>query len=331
MPLRFNKVRAITSRHTLELDLKFEDGVIVGLTGPNGAGKSELLRLVAGGLPRDSGTIDGFTGAGLALASLDSADPAEVRASIDRTLDSGSQALLIGPCFALTDLDYQSRVLRRLDRLRRQGSIVLLASQDLALLERCCDEVVVLDEGRVEDRGDPRLVIEAHRKRLIEKQREEAGAAEVRPVARHGAERHGDERARVASVEILGADGHPTSLVRSGEAIEVRVRLVFEQPVDEPVVGVLIRSRVGINVYGTNTELEKANIGPCAADDEVEVRFRFQCDLCAEQYTLTVASHDPDGTAHDWLEEAIVFTVSDSRYTAGVANLHARVEVVRPG
>ena len=324
MPLRFNKVLATTGRYTLELDLSFEDGVIVGLTGSNGAGKSELLRLVAGELPCDSGTVDGFAGAGLASASLDSADPGAVRASIDRVLDSGSQMLLLGPCFALTDLDYQSRVLRTLDQLRREGSIVLLASQDLALLERCCDEVVVLHEGRVEDRGDPRLVIEAYRGRLIERQREEAGPADVRPVSRHG-----DERARVASVEILGADGRPTSVVRSGEAIEVRVRLVFEQPVEEPVVGVLIRSRVGINVYGTNTELEKADIGRCAAGEKVELRFLFQCDLCAEQYTLTVASHDPDGTAHDWLEEAIVFTVSDARYTAGVANLHARVEVVR--
>ena len=316
--------RATTCRISLELDLSFEDGVIVGLTGANRAGKSALLRLVASELPCDSGTIDGFAGVSLASASLDLADPAAVRESIDSVLSSGNQTLLIGPSFALTDLDYQSRALRQFDQLRRKGAIVLLASHDLALLERCCDEVVVLDGGRVEDRGDPRLVIEAYRGRLIDRQRADAPVAEVQPVSRHG-----DERARVASVEILGADGKPTSLVRSGEAIEVRVRLIFQQPVDEPVVGVLIRSRVGINVYGTNTELEKAEIGPCVAGDEVELRFRFQCDLCAEQYTLTVASHDPDGTAHDWLEEAIVFTVSDSRYTAGVANLHAQVEVVR--
>ena len=40
-------------------------------------------------------------------------------------------------------------------------------------------------------------------------------------------------------------------------------------------------------------------------------------------------SHDPDGTAHEWLEDAIRFTVADTRYTAGVANLRARVVVKR--
>jgi lipopolysaccharide transport system ATP-binding protein len=40
-----------------------------------------------------------------------------------------------------------------------------------------------------------------------------------------------------------------------------------------------------------------------------------------------VASHDPDGTRHDWLEEAMSISVADSRYTAGVANLRAQVAV----
>ena len=47
--------------------------------------------------------------------------------------------------------------------------------------------------------------------------------------------------------------------------------------------------------------------------------------LCPEEYTLTVASHDPDGVWHDWLEDAVSFAVSDDRYTAGVANLRAQV------
>jgi lipopolysaccharide transport system ATP-binding protein len=117
--------------------------------------------------------------------------------------------------------------------------------------------------------------------------------------------------------------------VQSGETVTIRVRLEFLEAVENPVVGILIRSRIGVNVYGTNTEMEKAPFGPCAAGDRVELLFTLDCHLCAEQYTLTVASHDPDGTAHEWLEEAIVFTVADTRYTAGVANLRARVEVRR--
>jgi lipopolysaccharide transport system ATP-binding protein len=93
------------------------------------------------------------------------------------------------------------------------------------------------------------------------------------------------------------------------------------------VIGIMIRTRVGMEVYGTNTELEQVKLGPCDAGQTLRVTFSFRCDLCPQQYTLTAASHDPDGVWHDWLEDAVAFTVTDSRYTAGVANLRARVSV----
>ena len=91
----------------------------------------------------------------------------------------------------------------------------------------------------------------------------------------------------------------------------------------------LIRTRIGLNVYGTNTELEKITFGPCAAGETVVAAFAFRCELCPGEYTLTIASHDPDGVWHEWLEDAVAFSVGDSRYTAGVANLRAEVSVVR--
>ncbi len=68
-------------------------------------------------------------------------------------------------------------------------------------------------------------------------------------------------------------------------------------------------------------------IGPRAAGDTVTIVFAFLCDLCPHAYTLTLASHDPDGTAHDWMDDAVAFTVTDERSTAGVANLRAKVTI----
>ena len=90
-------------------------------------------------------------------------------------------------------------------------------------------------------------------------------------------------------------------------------------------MGILIRTRIGLHVYGTNTELENIHFGPVRAGDTVRVTYRFQCELCAGDYTVTAASHDPDGVWHDWLEDAVAFAVSDERYTAGVANLRSQV------
>jgi lipopolysaccharide transport system ATP-binding protein len=114
---------------------------------------------------------------------------------------------------------------------------------------------------------------------------------------------------------------------RSGERACVRIRVRFLAAVQDPVVGIMIRTRVGFEVYGTNTELERVKVGPCQPGDVREVSFEFGCELCPQEYTITAASHDPDGVWHDWLEDAVAFSVADNRYTAGVANLRASVSV----
>jgi hypothetical protein len=111
--------------------------------------------------------------------------------------------------------------------------------------------------------------------------------------------------------------------------VTVRAVVTFHEAVAEPVLGVLIRTHIGFEVYGTNTELEGVRIGPCAAGETVTAEFSFLCDLCPRAYTVTLASHDPDGVAHDWLDDAVALTVADERMTAGVANLHAKVIVKR--
>ncbi len=108
--------------------------------------------------------------------------------------------------------------------------------------------------------------------------------------------------------------------------VEVTVR--FEAAIAAPVAGILIRTRIGLNVYGTNTELEGVPLGPVTPGQVIRVQYAFRCDLCPGDYTITAASHDHDGVWHDWLEDAVAFAVSDTRYTAGVANLRASVKAV---
>jgi lipopolysaccharide transport system ATP-binding protein len=92
------------------------------------------------------------------------------------------------------------------------------------------------------------------------------------------------------------------------------------------MVGILIRNRIGMEVYGTNTKVEEIDLGRFDAGDELELEFRFDCWLTPQQYTITVAMQDADGSSHDWLDDVLAFEVVDSRALAGVVNLRADIE-----
>jgi lipopolysaccharide transport system ATP-binding protein len=289
-------------------------GVIIGVIGEKSSGVTELLKLAGGAVqPAEGEIVSGPERRFVALGDSLNLAPSAVLA-LDQAL-------------ATQDAVVRARTLTGLDRLRRAGTTVLLASHEGALLELLCDEVWWLDAGQMAAKGDPKETLAKYRRHVAERVR---AWGETIPTRLAPAFRRGDGRAEIQSIETLGADGKPTIVWKSGEMVSVRATVCFQETVEKPVLGLLIRTQIGFEVYGTNTELERITLGPRKPGDSITVTFSFLCDLCPQAYTITMASHDPDGTAHDWLDDAIAITVADDRPTAGVANLHAKVTVETP-
>lgn len=287
------------------------DGAVIGIIGEDGAGKSRLLRAAAGVEMPEAGSVEAPAARRLVGAG-------------DRLDFSPAALLCLDDALAGHDRLVRERAAVSMGRLRRTGATVLLASHDEELLERMCDEIWWLEAGRLAGRGDPGEVLRAYRCRVAARLRE---WGETAPSAMEARLRRGDGRAEVAGIETLGENGRATGVWRSGELAVVRVTVRYREAVAEPVVGIMIRTPVGVNVYGTNTELEGIQPGPRGAGETMTVSFAFRVELCPGEYTLTAASHDPDGVWHDWLEDAVAVSVTDQRYTAGVANLRATVRI----
>ncbi len=289
------------------------DGAVIGLIGEEGSGARELLRLTAGVSAPAEGEVQA-TGNRRLIGTADPLNLAPV------------ETLLLEHALAGQDALIRARAAVAIERLRRAGSTILMLSHEQDLLRQFSDEIWWMHEGRIAAKGDPREVLDRYNRHIADRVRAWGGG---KAPALNPSMRRGDGRARIVAIETLDERANATSVWQSGASVGVRVTLQFENRVEDPVVGIMIRTRIGFEVYGTNTELEGVKLGPCEAGDSLRLSFRFRCDLCPQEYSLTAASHDPDGVWHDWLEDAVAFSVSDTRYTAGVANLRATVEVER--
>jgi lipopolysaccharide transport system ATP-binding protein len=268
--------------------------------------------------------------AGCIIGIIQEGEPVELSAPGVPRLSSAvampeqATTLILDHAFSALDAVAKALAVSHMVQQSRAGATFVLITHDEPLLESCADEIWWLRGEKLIARGVPVEVLERYRVHVAQALRE-AGRdhhAPIVPVLRAG-----DGRAALESIELLGSDSLTTTVWKSGEAVTIRVTVRFLGKVADPVIGILIRTRIGLNVYGTNTGLENIHFGPMQEGDTVRLTCRFGCELCPGDYTLTVASHDPDGVWHDWLEDAVAFSVSDDRYTAGVANLRARVGV----
>jgi lipopolysaccharide transport system ATP-binding protein len=244
-----------------------------------------------------------------------------VRLAFSTAIHVDPEILIVDEALAVGDAVFANRCVRKFQELRDRKITVLFVSHDLGLVKQLSDRAILLLHGRIEAEGAPKDVINRYIGLVLERQEPHNKKAD-RLAASF---RHGDGTSEILAVQILNGRGEETGSVASGEPVTVRVRSRFHSAQSGPMVGILIRTRIGMDVYGTNTKVEQIELGEFQPGDELEVDFRIECWLTPQQYTLTVATQSGDGSSHDWLDDAIAFDVVDTRVAAGVANLRAEV------
>lgn len=244
-----------------------------------------------------------------------------VRLAFSTAIHVEPDILIVDEALAVGDAVFANRCVRKFQELRERRTTVLFVSHDLGLVKQLSDRAILLLNGRIEAEGAPKDVINRYIGLVLEKQ-ESSGKKDARISSSF---RHGDGTSEILSVRLLNARDEEAPSIASGETVTVRVRSRFHQAVSDPMVGILIRTRIGMDVYGTNTRIEQIHLGDYQPGDELEVDFRIACWLTPQQYTLTVATQSADGSSHDWLDDAIAFDIVDTRTAAGVANLRAEV------
>jgi energy-coupling factor transporter ATP-binding protein EcfA2 len=302
-----------------------------------------LLELGAGFNPEFTGRENVFINGeimGLGRAEIERAFPriaafAEIGEFIDRPVKEYSsgmyvrlafataihvepEILIVDEALAVGDAMFASRCVQKFEELKQRGVTVLFVSHDLGLVKRLAHRAILLVNGRIEAEGNPKDVVNRYVGLVVERQKRPPENGHARLASSF---RHGDGASEIATVELLNQAGEPVAVAMSGEPLTVRVVARFLQDVADPIVGVLIRNRLGIDVFGTNTRVERKELGEFRAGERIEVDFRFDCLLTQQEYTITAATQHWDGSSQDWLDDVLSFRVVDSRAAAGVASL----------
>ena len=260
-----------------------------------------------------------------------------VRLAFSIATSASPDILIVDEALAVGDAIFHHRCTRRLNEMQEAGVTLLLVSHDPAAVRALCSRAILLSEGRMEAEGDPQDVLNRYQKIIMARENKyesavaaahDAGASAEEQVEEELARlsytfRHGDGTAEVLRVDLLNASGQPLKLVESGEPVRVRMRVRFHAEIDDAIFGFLIRNRHGINIYGTNTQLQQVDVGPIQPEEIVEVTFAMNGSLAPDSYSIAVAAHSPAAISFDWIDGVVFFHVMSAVPMEGVINLEA--------
>jgi hypothetical protein len=142
--------------------------------------------------------------------------------------------------------------------------------------------------------------------------------------------RHGNGAAEILRVELLDAAEQPAAIVETGQLVHLRVHVIFNEDIIDPVYGFIIRNRHGIHLYGTNTRVQGIHGGLSKRGTRTETTFSFNCWVAPDLYSISIAVHSANAVSFDWLDGALFFRVISAIPIEGVANLNATAAIIQP-
>jgi lipopolysaccharide transport system ATP-binding protein len=219
--------------------------------------------------------------------------------------------LIVDEALSVGDVYFQHKSFDRIRRFRDEGTTLLFVSHSPGAIKTLCNRALLLDRGVLLRDDAPDAVLDYYNA-LIAKQRAEYEIRQSESGAAGKVTRSGSAEASIESIDLV-VDGHSVRAMRSGTAAVIRVTIEAHATLAELTVGVLMRDRLGNDVFGTNTFHLGASRTDVRIGERVHAEFEFESlALGVGSYSITVALHA--GHSHtsanfDWWDRAMVIQV----------------------
>lgn len=214
--------------------------------------------------------------------------------------------LAVDEVLAVGDALFQSKCYERLVDFRRMGKTLIITSQDMAIVERLCDEVVILDHGRILFKAKPKDAIGRYRDLLnterffVGSENRQAGLVENTKKwadnISNWEEKLGTKEVSIDSVEMINKFGIRCSRINSEDPLRVRVSFTAKNDIKEPHFGIAIFRKDGVYCYGPNTIFDGYSIRDIKiGKGAFELRYK-KILLAPGEYRVSVGIWDKNET-----------------------------------
>jgi lipopolysaccharide transport system ATP-binding protein len=257
-----------------------------------------------------------------------------VRLAFATAINVSPDILVVDEALSVGDARFQQKCMARIRKFCRSGTVIFV-SHDMAAVTELCSRVIWIESGVIKMDGLPKIVAEKYFQFMYEgdaglessdlgRYADSAGDFDMNGFSPIGSDirQFGDHRVTIEGVRLVSR-GYNKGVVYAGRVCEIGVALYAHEDIANPIVGFIVKDRLGREILGDNTAFIKQNLPSLSIGQRIGVTFRVDAwpNLLEGEYSLTVAVSD--GTLDDHvlchcLHDALIFKNVPIRVPGGI-------------
>ncbi len=264
--------------------------------------------------------------------------------------------LVVDEALSVGDAKFQAKCFERLRQLKENGTSILLVTHSSEQIVTHCSMAILLDNHVQLETGEPKHVVNRYMDLLFGKEKTakqieskrnsdvqaESGAEIVFQLSqledcfatRHGYNPHeyrwGDGAATILDYYLGVDDEIYPSAINTGQRVSLAVSMKFHRDFYRPILGITIKTKEGVTVYGVNSETlacdDFLKLGRSGSTIQAEIV--FTCRLAPGDYFISLGiatKHGEEVIPHDRRYDSIHLQVRHTSLFFGLADLELKM------
>jgi lipopolysaccharide transport system ATP-binding protein len=216
--------------------------------------------------------------------------------------------LIVDEAFSVGDAYFQHKSMARIRGFLEKGTALILVSHDMQAIMTLCDRAILMEQGQIVADGLPENVVNVYAALTSVKEQRQ----ELLPMAANDNSRvirSGLGGATIIEHRLTDMNGCVLDNVEVSSQIRIEVLAKTDRAFKAIGLGIMLRDRYGIPVFGTNSYLQSAPAKEVQAHECLRFVVEITAELGPGNYSLTLALEDEDDRRLDWIDHAAVFDV----------------------
>ena len=266
-----------------------------------------------------------------------------VRLAFAVAINIDPEILIVDEALSVGDVFFQAKCYHKFEEFKKQGKTILFVSHDLSSVSKYCDRVVLLNKGVKLDEGSPKQMVDLYKQLLVGQNpvKQNESASEEQIPAENSEElgdfqmnpnmlEYGSRIAEITDFRVIDDKGMCSNTIEKGSEFKIRMKVRFNEDIQEPIMAYTFKNIQGTEITGTNTMYENAKVERSGKGDTCTVTFTQTMNLQGGEYLLSFGCtgyKNGDFTVFHRLYDACNITVISSKNTVGFYDMDSKVEV----